>query len=184
MAGLPIGQLVTAAIVVVVVLVSFKAGSGISHAADRISDIVGVPIGSPSIKAFTATPDGNGNMRFQLSLAHSTNNVGLQIYRMYTQTPDRDLANMTPTFNNKKNDKDNNVVYNLISSSDATGQKLESGVINNLCPKDATDKDGKFTAGENGCESSLPYKPGGYRFVAVLKKDGKVVDQKDALTGF
>ncbi|MBI2175827.1 hypothetical protein HYU40_00570 [Candidatus Woesearchaeota archaeon] len=182
-ADLSWGQLITAAIVAVVVFFSVQAGGNfIAHAADKISDITGIPPGQPSIKVFTATPDGNGNMRFQLSLGSSTSDVGLQIYQLYTPAPDKDLANTAPDF------KKENMIFDLIPDSEKTGQKLtdelKNGVINPLCPQDATNSEGKFTAGKNGCESSSPYKPGGYRFDAVLKKDGKTVDNRNTISGF
>ncbi len=180
MPSLPLGQLITAALVVFVVIAVLWGGKGIAHAGDKISDLVGFPLGPPSIRSFTATPDGKGNMEFKLSLAHSTSDTELLIYQLYTPTPDKDLNNMAPDYTEK------NVVFDLLpdtttEAGQKLGEELENGVIKRACPKDV-DK----TPGKHGCTSSLTYQPGGYKFVAVLMKRGEStsVDSKDVITGF
>ncbi len=180
MPGLSINQIIMAALAVAVVIAALWGGKGIAHGADKIIDLVGIPIGSPSIRSFTATPDGNGNMQFHLSLAHITNDIELLIYQLYTPTPDKDLDNMAPHY------KSENIVFDLLpdtttEAGQKLGEELVNGVINKLCPPDASG-----TKGMNGCDASITFKPGGYKFVAGLRKrdESAFIDSKDAITGF
>lgn len=161
-------QLITAAIVGFVVISALWGGKGIAHAADKISDITGIDIGSPALRSFTATPDGNGNMTFQLSLGGGKSDVELLIYQRYEESPEKELD--VP-------DLKEDAVYKLIASG--TGAKLvdvmQNGVVKQTCPKEGQSK---------GCQTEKKYELGGYRFVAVLKKKGKVVDGRGTVTGF
>ena len=86
MPGLSTDQLITAAVVMIVVLVGLKVGTPeIAHAAEKVTSIIGIQTGPLSINSFTATPVGNdkGDMTFRLSIGGNPSTSELDIYQSY-----------------------------------------------------------------------------------------------------
>lgn len=172
--GTMFSQLIMAAIVFGVVIVALQITKGTAYAAEKIEDITGVGIGTPRLSSFAAEPAEGVNMQFKFTVPGDKSGAELLIYRSYEPYPDKEPG--TPQFDSS------NLVYHAISDRDTTGKKLvdvlkKTKVATVSCPSG-------YESG--GCEEVglSEFKPGWYKFFAVLKKDRKVVDAKDAKVGF
>ncbi|MEK6837530.1 MAG: hypothetical protein AABX69_02670, partial [Nanoarchaeota archaeon] len=185
MAEMAWGNIQSAAIMLAVVIISLTvAKEPIVHASENTAKVFGIDIGKPKIGSFTASladtasPAEAGqarDMNFKLSIAGNTADTVLEVYQSKDQ---ENLAELTapdyPLFDTK------HMVLKLcgkgVSETYCPPDALKSGVLMVTCPKMDDAK---------GClKVSETYKPGWYRFAAVLRKGGKTVYQSETKAGF
>lgn len=159
--GFGIGNLITAAIVALVVLFTVPiVKEKAVDAAENVFEFLGLDIGDTKIRSFSATPTEDGNMIFQLLIRGNKNSAELGIYQSYEPTPAKEPGDV----DFKKGTK----VYEVFSDkSPRLIEKVNKAnkVLPVMCPADG---------GSEGCSEDLgKYEPGWYRFSAVMKKKGK-----------
>lgn len=177
MVSLSLNTLIIAVLVAFVVL-SVKPVKDIAFAAtENTAKVFGLDIGKPRIGSFTAVPlDSDGDkkfeMMFELLIAGNKKDVVLEIYESKaSDVVASELKAPDPEF-----DADS-IIYTTEGSGEM--DDIKGGILSKKCP------------GDGGCRKILiiknprtEFKPGWYKFSAVLKKRGKTVYQSETLMGF
>ncbi|MBI2580765.1 hypothetical protein HYV85_03055 [Candidatus Woesearchaeota archaeon] len=175
--GFGFGQLQTAVLVLAVAIITLKITGGTAYAADKIGEITGVCLANPRIGSFDAIPTndtGGSDMEFRFTVRGCTRGTELLIYKSYEAAIEKKPAVV--------NYAKANLVFHAIKETESPGKKLadllkSSRLVVVQCPKDG---------GGRACDedNTGKYLPGQHLFHAVLKRDGKVIDVKEAKASF
>lgn len=177
--GLSLSNLSTAVVMLAVVIIALKVTGGTAYAADKIGEITGLCLANPRIGSFSAlpAPDGDGSdMEFRFTVRGCTKGTELLIYKTYEAAIDKKPAVV--------NYVKASLVFHAIKETELTGKKLADLLKSSRhvvvhCPEGIDSE---------GCDrdptNTEKYLPGQHLFHAVLKRDGKDVDVKEAEVSF